>query len=97
MRVELCIVGAHCAGDGFAADCCARLEGCGWGAGHVFSRSRGLVTGMKGRGAAGSAGLLAAGAVGVVGIRCDPPGQGTPGEKHGGQAGLVRWAGSPCK
>jgi hypothetical protein len=36
--------------------------------------SMGLVTGMKGRGAAGSAGLLAAGAVGVVGIRCDRPG-----------------------
>jgi len=58
--------------------------------------SIGFVTGMKDHGAAGLVDLLGAGAAGVVGLRCDRPGQGAPGVKQGGQAGVARWAESPC-
>jgi hypothetical protein len=58
--------------------------------------SMGFVTGMKDHGAAGLVDLLVAGAAGVVGLRCDRPGQGAPGVKQGGQAGVARWAESPC-
>jgi hypothetical protein len=38
---------------------------------------------------------LVSGRRGLVGIRCDRPGQGPLGVKQGGQAGVTRWAESP--
>jgi hypothetical protein len=55
-----------------------------------------FVTGMKDRGAAGPVGLIAAGGVGCGRSTVRPSGTGAPGVKQGGQAGLVRWAESPC-
>jgi hypothetical protein len=57
--------------------------------------SIGLVTGMKISGAAGSACYSAFGrADGWHTVR--PSGTGAPGVKQGGQAGVARWAESPC-
>jgi len=47
---------------------------------------------MKGDGAAESAGRSRLVGGGLVGIRCDRPGQGPLGVKQGGQAGVTRWA-----
>jgi hypothetical protein len=58
--------------------------------------SMGFVTGMKDHGAAGPVGLIAAGGVGCGRFTVRPSGTGAPGVKQGGQAGLVRWAESPC-
>jgi hypothetical protein len=51
---------------------------------------------MKDHGAAGLVDLIVLEKRGVVGLRCDRPGQGALGVKQGGQAGVARWAESPC-
>ena len=57
--------------------------------------SIGLVTGMKMPGAAGSAAAPSFGEWGGW-HTVRPSGTGAPGVKQGGQAGLARWAESPC-
>ena len=47
-------------------------------------------------GAAGSVDLILAGGAGCGRFTVRPSGTGAPGVKQGGQAGLVRWAESPC-
>jgi len=54
-----------------------------------------LVTGMKISGAAGSAAALAFGGW-LAWHTVRPSGTGALGVKQGGQAGVARWAESPC-
>jgi hypothetical protein len=55
-----------------------------------------FVTGMKDHGAAGLVDLIFAGGAGCGRSTVRPSGTGALGVKQGGQAGVARWAESPC-
>ena len=64
--------------------------------GWALTDSVAFVDGMKDHGAAGPVDLITAGGAGCGRFTVRPSGTGAPGVKQGGQAGLVRWAESPC-